>query len=159
MKLRNSEIHIINFLIKNVDSSTSIIKVSNSAIVEFNNLTIQNSTTGISELLSITSSNEVRIKQLKVADIAELVLHITSSIVESESQLNLINCTEGILIESSIVKSISNSSFTNNGNIAQYKGGAIYIFNSQVSISNSTFTNNTAIAGGAIYFDCSSMDN
>ena len=157
--MRNSEIHIINFLIKNVDSSTSIIKVSNSAIVEFNNLTIQNSTTGISELLSITSSNEVRIKQLKVADIAELVLHITSSIVESESQLNLINCTEGILIESSIVKSISNSSFTNNGNIAQYKGGAIYIFNSQVSISNSTFTNNTAIAGGAIYFDCSSMDN
>ena len=46
--------------------------------------------------------------------------------------------------------------FDSNGETEELRGGAIAIYNSDVTIQNSTFTSNTAASGGAIYFDCSS---
>ena len=64
-----------------------------------------------------------------------------------------------LIVKSSFIGIISNSSFTNNGNSTLTAGGAISMSDSKISIINSKFINNIAISGGAISFECTSLDS
>ena len=52
---------------------------------------------------------------------------------------------------------ITSSTFSHNGNLDYSYGGAMLIKNSEASLINNTCVNNTAIHGGAISFQCTSM--
>ena len=64
-----------------------------------------------------------------------------------------------ILVQDSLIGSISNSRFNSNGNLSQKQGGALRLIDSIIFIKNSNFIHNIAESGGAISFECSSMKN
>jgi hypothetical protein len=74
------------------------------------------------------------------------------------ASMHAINCSYGLRIEDSNVKSIHSSSFIGCGSTNNHHGGAITVKNSNIMITNSTFNSNRAIRGAGIFFDCS-IDN
>ena len=98
----------------------------------------------------------MKIENINVSDVPEAVLEISNSNVSHARGLQIHRSIKAINILNSNINMISGS-FTNNGDISQRNGGAIYIENSIVFIQNSAFTNNTANDGGAIDITCSSV--
>lgn len=73
------------------------------------------------------------------------------------SKMYISNCTQALIADATVIQSISNSEFINNGVEELKYGGAMYLLNSKASIQESIFTNNSAIIGGGIAFVCTSM--
>ena len=71
--------------------------------------------------------------------------------------LTINNCSRGLILESTSIGILSNSTISNSGSNNVNYGDAMYILNSNVTITNSTFITNTASEGGAINYDCSEL--
>ena len=140
--------------INNVKSQNEIINISGATgiIIQdsiFNNINSNNiyliylAHTLIDNFKNITVSNSIN---------SPLYLHTSNVTIIDSFSAN--NWTTTILIESSNIQSVINSNFMNIGGTNSFKGGALYILNSNLTIDNTSFINNTAVDGGAIYYSC-----
>ena len=145
-----------NITMRNINSSTTLFTVYDSNQVNIENLTLLEVSANSGSLINIDRSTGVNMNTVIVQDSTEIVINIVDSKILSLVKLDIKRCKKALNIYNSVVNSIANSVFDNNGGFDELKGGAIVIYNSDVTIKNSTFTSNTAVSGGAIHFDCSS---
>ncbi|CAI2373860.1 unnamed protein product [Moneuplotes crassus] len=125
------------------------------------NSTISGLTSTLSEvlgrsLLRLESSQNISLSNAVLKNTQKSGVRILSSNMISITNMNVLNCQDGVYIESSTVELLQNSSFENNGNSSKINGGALHITNSDVTLSNNIFRQNTAHDGGAIAFTCTS---
>ena len=154
----NTDIQIDTLMLRNISSSLNLLKISTSQYVNISNYQTENAATSASTEILITSSNNVKIENVSVSDVPQIVLEISNSIVDYLINFQVHRTMKAINILNSNVNMISGN-FTQNGDSLQYKGGAIYIENSVVFVENSEFVNNTANDGGAIDLSCTSVVN
>ena len=154
----NTDIQIDTLMLRNISSSLNLLKISTSQYVNISNYQTENAATSASTEILITSSNNVKIENVNVSDVPQIVLEISNSIVDYLINFQVHRTMKAINILNSNVNMITGN-FTQNGDSLQYKGGAIYIENSVVFIENSEFVNNTANDGGAIDLSCTSVVN
>ena len=154
----NTDIQIDTLMLRDISSTSNLLKISTSKHVNITNYQSENATTSASTEILITYSSNVSIETINVSDIPQTVLEISSSIVDYLKDIKIHRSIKAINVLNSNINMISGN-FTDNGDSSQRNGGAIYIQSSIVSIENSTFVNNTANDGGAIDLTCSSVAN
>ena len=154
----NTDIQIDTLMLRNITSSSNLLKISTSQSVNIINYETENVTTSFSTEILITHSTNIQVDSFKVSDAPQTVLEIFDTTVDYLLDMEVHRTMKAIKILDSNVNMISGN-FTNNGDSSQLNGGAIYIENSVVSIQNSAFDNNTANDGGAIDLTCSSVVN
>ena len=154
----NTDIQIDTLMLRNISSSSNLLKISTSQSVNITNYQTENVITSTSTEILITHSKNVKLDNFKVSDVPQTIIEILDTTVDYIIGLQVHKTMKVINILNSNINMISGN-FTNNGDSSQRHGGAICIQNSIVSIENSTFVNNTANDGGAIDFTCSSVAN
>ena len=80
-----------------------------------------------------------------------------NSQVEKISNIKISNMNKALSAVNSNITEFSDSQISENHSTSP--GGAISMLNSRLSISNSTFMTNSASEGGAIMFECTSLQN
>jgi predicted outer membrane repeat protein len=155
--LRFSEASIFNITMKNITQAQHLFELYEASNVEITSFTAVNSSTENESLIIVRKSENLTFNNFTLDHIENPLLTIQDSQFTKITYLNFSSSEIPITIERSTINEFTNSVFTNNGNITENKGGAINIFNSDVTLSNSTFSNNMAESGGAIYFDCTLM--
>ena len=155
--VRTSVLNLEGLTVRNIHNASNIYKVASCGPAKISNIDITNSSTTEGRLMSISNSLSVTLSSITASNIAQIVLFIEGSAVNEIDQLNIIECFGGLYIQDSVVSNLTNSLFRLNGNLVQLKGGAVYLHNSEVLLHNSKFISNIATAGGAVYFDCTSL--
>jgi len=108
-------------------------------------------------LIDVHQSSDINIQNFNIDGLKQLLFKVDASNISSILNVTLKNSVKTIEFSNSIIDSISNCSFINNGNENKSSGGALSLFNSEASIFNSTFNNNSAVQGGAISLSCTSL--
>ena len=155
-KARTSSVEIMNIEFNQILNATELVAISNCYNVSMNTIISTDSQITGKDLFRIASSHNVTLTNIDIQNSNSVALRIFSSNVTKINRLNLNNCTEGLIIESSTVLLFEDSVFMKNGGINLIQGGALHMINSDISISSSTFKENIAQRGAAIYFTCSS---
>ena len=156
---RNTMILINGIRISNVSSFSDFIKISSSSHINITQYETISATTGTNEQILVSDSSDVSLSDLEVHDTPELIIDVINSNITSISDLKIHNCLQAIQIHNSVIDQFENCNLTNNGNVSQRVGGAVYLFDSNVvTMHSNLFINNTANQGGAIYFQCSQVD-
>lgn len=109
-------------------------------------------------LIRIEKSDKISLSDIMLRNTQAQALSIVDSNIHSISRFDMANCSQGIYIEGSQIHSLDESTFQNNGGSQKLNGGAIHMMNSEIMLSNSIFSENLAQDGGAISFQCSSLD-
>ena len=87
-------------------------------------------------LIGIDNSENITIHDIQITDVPNTLFTISKSIIKEVTDLNISETGKVINLKDSTIKSISNSTFTKNGNKTVLKGGAIQMSNSELSINN-----------------------
>ena len=145
-----------NLTMIDINSPTTFFTVYDSNHVNVEDLFLLKVTANSGYLINIDKSSGVNMDKVTTQDSSEIVFNIVDSYITSLVNFDIKKCKKALNIRNSVIKNIENSVFEDNGGIEELRGGAIAIYNSDVTIRNSTFTSNTAASGGAIHFDCSS---
>ena len=145
-----------NLTMNYIDSPTTLFTVYDSNHVNIEGMALIQISTNSGHLINIERSSGVNMNKVTSQNSTEIVFNIVDSRIISLVNFDIKKCKKAINIRNCEIKNIGNSVFEDNGGIEELRGGAIFIYNSDVTIHNSTFTSNTAASGGAIHFDCSS---
>ena len=159
MNLRNSQVNINNFTLSNVVSPSLLAQVVSSTKVDMSGINVANWSASNGIFFDFETSSNVSLNGFTGSQTKSWFLQILSTNVTQINSLAIDRVYQPLIVKSSIIGIISNSSFTNNGNSTLTAGGAISMSDSKISIINSKFINNTAIRGGAISFECTSLDS
>ena len=159
MNLRNSQVSINNFTLLNVISSSLLAQVVSSTKVDMSDINITNWSASNGIFFDFETSSNVSLSGFTGSQTKSWFIQILSTNVTQIDSFAIDRVYQPLIVKSSIIDIISNSSFTNNGNGTLTAGGAISMSDSKISIINSKFINNTAISGGAISFEWTSLDS
>ena len=159
MNLRNSQVSISNFTLSNVVSPSLLVQVVSSTKVGMSGINVANWSASNGIFFDFETSSNTSLSGFTGSQIKSWFIQILSTNVTQIDSFAIDRVYQPLIIKSSIIDIISNSSFTNNGNSTLTAGGAISMSDSKIRIINSKFINNTAISGGAISFECTSLDS
>ena len=159
MKLRNSQVNINNFTLSNVVSPSMLAQVVSSTKVDMSGINVANWSASNGIFFDFETSSNVSLSGFTGSQTKSWFIQILSTNVTQIDSFEFDRVYQPLIVKSSIIGIISNSSFTNNGNSTLTAGGAISMSDSKIRIINSKFINNTAISGGAISFECTSLDS
>ena len=140
--------------INNVKSQNEIINISGATGIIIQDSIFSNINSNNIYLIYLAHTLVNNIKNVTVSNSNNSPLYLHTSNVTIIDSFSANNWTTTILIESSNIQSVINSNFMNIGGTNSFKGGALYILNSNLTIDNTSFVNNTAVDGGAIYYSC-----
>ena len=105
-------------------------------------------------ILKITRSDISQMNNITLYSMVQPPMFLQLDTIGTITQLNIYNCSQGLIIDSSNITEIRQSNFTNLGSIDIRNGGAIKLLNSNATITQSYFVSNTAMKGGAIDYSC-----
>ena len=159
MNFRNSQVSINNFTLSNVVSPSLLAQVVSSTKVDMSGINVANWSASNGIFFDFKTSSNVSLSGFTGSQIQSWFLQILSTNVTQIDSFAIDRVYQPLIVKSSFIGIISNSSFTNNGNSTLTAGGAISMSDSKISIINSKFINNIAISGGAISFECTSLDS
>ncbi|CAI2367919.1 unnamed protein product [Moneuplotes crassus] len=155
----SGEIQIVNFKARNISNFPTFAKVYSLKSVLMKNLTFDTLIAMSEEVIKIEESNNISIDSFTTVGLNATVISIMNSVIESINNIKISDSLKAISVVDSHIKKFENSSFTNNGIQDNFiSGGAISMFNSDLTVRNTTFSNNTADKAGAIAFECDSTD-
>ena len=152
----SSKLVVQNLTMNDINSPTTLFTVYDSNQVNVEEVILIQVSANSGNLINIDRSSGVNMDKVTTQDSTEIVLNIVDSNITSLANFDINKCKKTLNIRNSIVQNITSSIFNDNGGFEELRGGAIVVYNSDVTIHNSTFTSNTAVSGGAIHFDCSS---
>ena len=156
--LRSSSVQASNLTFENITNVNNLFTLYDAYDSDVSAVEVKNVTTTEDSLFDVRSSSGITFRDFSLGYIENTVIKIVKSSFAEISNMKIHHSTKAISITQSVVDLISDSEFTDNGNIGVINGGAINIMNGQVNILNSTFSGNTAHTGAAISFDCSSLE-
>jgi predicted outer membrane repeat protein len=157
LEIRSSEITIDTLKFINVASERSLMRITNWREVKIDEISVQNWSSGSMNLFEINESKVEHINGVNVSDVQNTVFNIYYSDVSSIGFLTISNWSKAMHLDRTSVGIIKNSVFTMNGGSDTNYGGAIELFDSEVTLSTSQFIGNKATSGGAVAFRCTSL--
>jgi hypothetical protein len=159
LNLRSSNAVVENLRMENITRANYLFEFYDTHNMELANFTVQNTTSSSKRLASIRKSKNVTLRDLAFENIDQSFFIIEDSHLTKMKNITFDNWVSPFTVNNCLIDSVTDSIFTQNWNSAISEGGALSIFNSNVTIANSIFSNNTAESGGAIHFNWKSMIN
>ena len=159
MNLRSSQVMISNLTLTNIASPSLLSQIVSSTKAEMSSINVVNWTASNGIFFDFETSSNLSLSGFAGSQAKSWFLQILGTNVTQINSFAIDYVNQPLIVKSSIINVISNSSFTNNGNSTLKAGGAISMSDSKISIINSKFINNIAISGGAISFECTSLDS
>ncbi|CAI2378749.1 unnamed protein product [Moneuplotes crassus] len=159
IKALAGEASLTNFVARNVSNFSTLFQFYSLDAVSLSNVTFLELETNSDQVILIENAQNIYVDTLVISGIQTAAVSVMNSVAESINNIQISSCLKSIIAIDSHIKRLENSSFTSNGiqnNLVS--GGAISMFNSDVTIRNTTFSNNTADRAGAIAFECDSTD-
>ena len=150
----SAEMYASKVSISNVTSQSAILNMNGATGVVLQNLILNNLNSSSTYLIYLEKSSVVSMVNITVSNTVSSPLYIGLSNVSQIDSFSISYWMQNAYIYQSNIQNLSNSDFLYTGGSNLYKGGAIYIQDSNTTIINSKFLNNKAISGGAIYFSC-----
>ena len=154
----DSKVKLSAISLSNVTGNSNLIRIHSWNGILISNLSVENWLSSSSTIYLEKSSN-VNLSKLSGAQINNLFMTSYKSNITLIDSFWIDSWLQFLEIKSSSIQLLSNSNFKNNGGKTLMDGGAIWITNSIVNIANSYFFNNSAITGGAISFEWTSLKN
>lgn len=143
--------------ISEVKDIGSVISVLDCTHASFSRISVTNLSNITDTIVSIKRSLDVHLSDFTWTGFEHSLMKIYRSQCTLIDNLMFTNNTQSLEVVESTVGNLTNSQFNYNGQSSRYSGGAILLQNSEISIHNTTFMNNTANMGGAISFECTSL--
>ncbi|CAI2374896.1 unnamed protein product [Moneuplotes crassus] len=159
IKALAGEASLTNFVARNVSKFSTLFQFYSLDALSLSNVTFLELEINSGQVILIENAQNIYVDTLVINGIHTATVSVMNSVVESINNIQISSCLKSIIVIDSHIKQLENSNFTNNGiqnNLVS--GGAISMFNSDVTIRNTTFSNNTADRAGAISFECDSAD-
>ena len=153
----NSQIKIGNATISRVNSPSKLVQIASCSRVDMAMLSVVNCTASDLVFFDFDTTTNISLSSFTGSQVNNWFMQVQNSNVTTIDAFTIDKVAQPLIVKSSTIGVISNSNFTNNGNTTQRVGGAISIIDSKVSISNTAFINNSAVNGGAIALECTSL--
>lgn len=141
----------------NIHSITDILSTLNSESLLVKNFEFTNSTVEMISFVNLKDSQDIKVEDTTLQDLQYRLISFENSNITHIKNISITNSTQVFIFSHSKILKISNSTFIDNSLPSPLKGGAVKIQNSQVTLDTCTFTRNSAYAGGAITFECTTM--
>jgi len=134
----------------------NMIYLDKSKSLSLTNWEIRNISQSVTDYtVKIHDSNVIELKSFNISEINHAPFESRSTSFEFIQDMNMFKCQRGLVMISSVIKDMQNSTFTNLGSSTLQSGGAIQFQDCNATIVDSQFSQNIAIEGGAISFRCS----
>ena len=134
----------------------NMIYLDKSKSLSLTNWEIRNISQSVTDYtVKIHDSNVIELKSFNISEINHAPFESHSTNFEFIQDMNMFKCQRGLVMISSVIKDMQNSTFTNLGSSTLQSGGAIQFQDCNATIVDSQFSQNIAIEGGAISFRCS----
>jgi predicted outer membrane repeat protein len=153
---RSSEGIISNLTMRKVVGVNYLFEMYDCYNFQISNFVFEDSHSTGESLVLIRKSQNLTLSNLDFSNLNQTLMILRRSHLREIKKISIISSISPLIVENSRIQALSDSTFAHNGNANVFRGGALYLLNSDVSISNSSFVNNTAESGGAVYFDCTS---
>jgi hypothetical protein len=150
--LRSSKMTASNLTFANVHNKRYLFEIYGAIQAKIHNINVSNVSTSSQSVILLKKSTNLELESMEVENITQIIIEIDRSHFKVLSGLIISNSEKALLVKTSTIEVLKDSSFTGNGN-SNSRGGAIQMYNSDVTILNSTVSNNTANIGAGIHFD------
>jgi hypothetical protein len=155
--LLSSKMSASNLSFTDITNSRYLFETYDWTKSDISNISATNVVTTSQSLISFKSSKELSLTSVVVTGTYQYIIEIDRSHFSNISEVAISKSKKAVFVKNSIIDMFQNSSFHQNGYSAS-KGGAIQIYDSEVTFDRILFENNVANVGGAINFDCYSLN-
>jgi hypothetical protein len=158
LQLLFSDGTIDNISLDNISDSPEVILVYSCSSFSLKNIQLTNVSVTPEALVRIHKSNNIRIEDISLTSIDKLLISVVNTNVTSILNVSLKNSKQVMKFQDSIVTEMAHCMFDNNTQNGTNRGGVLAMIDSTMVIKNTTFQNNQALVGGAISFECNSIN-
>jgi hypothetical protein len=153
---RSSEGIISNLTMRKVVGVSYLFEMYDCNNFQISNFIFEDSHSSGESMILIRESQKINLSNLDFSNLNQTLMILRNSHVREIKNITIISSVNPLIVENSKIEALFDSTFAHNGNANVFRGGALYLLNSDMSIITSSFVNNTAESGGAVYFDCTS---